>query len=446
MNREEFYQLRDQRTFEYGIREPFENPVGIVVSEAAAETVGGQVCTLGLVNMAARLHRRLRLVVPAVPLLVPSWIGGDSLESEVSATVTSIDPFNDCVVRPDLAELEIPAAAIGVGAVSDVPLCIGAEGFAGWIIAGPALFASAPSTIIGGAVGACLGAAALCQIALDRHPGERRVSMWAMDDSTQPGASESLAPIDVGSVAVIGAGAVASALAYWLRYVGSRGNWQFVDHDQAELHNTNRGLGLRAADAGWTGRDLSGERAFKAATTAALVGAASYTGWYDDWVRKEAAYPDLVLPLANGPGLRNAIGQRGEAVLLHATTSRIWTAELHRHLASRDGCIACRLPETLTPQLSCSTSPLPDAQASNDAALPFLSGSAGLMLLTGLVHLADGRLADFGPNQWVWHLDLPDRVIRGRTWSCESGCGVMRNMPRDLRRRLPRGQRWTYLD
>jgi hypothetical protein len=125
----------------------------------------------------------------------------------------------------------------------------------------------------------------------------------------------------------------------------------------------------------------------------------------------------------------------------------MWTADLHRHLAEDDGCIACRLPESTTPRLSCSTSPLPDTAAGNDAALPFLSGSAGLLLLVGLVHLISGRLPGLRPNHWQLHLDLGDRrTVSARNWSCAETCSVRRNLPRQIRRRLPRGARWSHLD
>jgi hypothetical protein len=91
--------------------------------------------------------------------------------------------------------------------------------------------------------------------------------------------------------------------------------------------------------------------------------------------------------------VRHAIGQRGENLLLHATTSSNWTAELHRHIASRDDCIDCRIPEALHARFTCSTGPAqPSTEANFDAALPFLSGTAGLLLAAGLVRLQHGTV------------------------------------------------------
>ncbi|MBV8980549.1 MAG: hypothetical protein JO086_06590 [Acidimicrobiia bacterium] len=446
MTRERFYADRDRRTVEYGLVDPFEEPIGIVVSPAVAETPAGQVAALSLVNMAARLHRALRIAVPDVGLLVPSLAGETSLAAEVAALVYEIDPYNHLAVASSLRDVDIPRAAVGVGPVERLPLCLGADRYRA-CVGEHGSFSTDLSTLIGAAGAACLGAAALTRLSLGQPVAPRVVSMWDLTEEGGSGPSDGVDPLDLGTVAVVGAGAVASGLAYWTRYVGIRDDWVFVDGDLVQLHNTNRGLGLLARHAGWVDGEPSGDLASKAIVTAGLLAARGYDGWYDDWLLDAPRPPDLVLPLANGPGLRSAIGQRGEPILIHATTSRMWTADLHRHLAEEDDCIGCRLPEAQTVKLACGTSPIADGSTGNDSALPFLSSSAGLLLLVGLVHLANGRLVSLAANHWQLHLDLGDRrTMSSRRWSCAQACAVRRNMPRQLRRRLPRRGRWAHLD
>lgn len=447
MTRADFYRSRDERTVEYGLCDPFETPVAIVVSEQAAESIAGQIAALGAVNMAARIHRGLRLVVPEVPLAVPGIAGESSLHQEAASLVHEIDPYNDLVVARYLKSRELPETTLGIGPVPNVPVSVTADRFVASL--GPDLspFGTAPSTVIGGAAAACLAAAALTQMSFGRLPAPRSISLWDLAEGNEAvGPADRPGPLDLGSVAVIGAGAVASALAYWIRYVGISGDWEFVDGDVVELHNTSRGLGLLARHAGWVDCELGHHQEMKAPVTAKLLGARSFPGWYDDWLAGNPGQPDLVLPLANGPGLRRAIAQRGEPLLIHATTSRMWTAELHRHLAEDDDCIACRLPESQAASFSCSSSPLPDTLAGHDAALPFLSGGAGVLLLAGLTHLQHGRLPGKSANHWQLHLDLGRRTLSSRSWRCESSCTIRRHLPRELRRQLPRGVRWSYLD
>jgi hypothetical protein len=52
------------------------------------------------------------------------------------------------------------------------------------------------------------------------------------------------------------------------------GQWSVADSDPAELHNTNRTLGLLAADAGWP--DTA--PANKAVAAASLLGAEPFPG------------------------------------------------------------------------------------------------------------------------------------------------------------------------
>ena len=149
---------------------------------------------------------------------------------------------------------------------------------------------------------------------------------------------------------MIGAGAVGVGLCFWLMYMGVVGAWEIVDHDIVELHNTNRSLGFTATDAGWP--DLGAQP--KARVAAKLIGATPRIMTYAQWSYL-GGRPDLILPLANGEGVRHAIGQRAEPILLHASTSRDMTAELHRHIPGRDQCISCRFPSQGVPEFECST-------------------------------------------------------------------------------------------
>ena len=50
---------------------------------------------------------------------------------------------------------------------------------------------------------------------------------------------------------MVGAGAVATAAAYWLVQWGNLSSWTTIDHDTVALHNTNRSLLFFPDDAGW---------------------------------------------------------------------------------------------------------------------------------------------------------------------------------------------------
>jgi hypothetical protein len=214
--------------------------------------------------------------------------------------------------------------------------------------------------------------------------------------------------INVGNVDVIGGGAVGHALTYWANVFGFDGHWAVIDGDVAELHNANRCLGMTVAAAGWPLGVPTGEPLNKAISAAANSGAEPLPYWYDD-LPFERPRPDLVLVLANEYGVRETVAQSGEPLLLHATTSPNWTAELHRHIPGRDDCPACRIPSKHLGTFLCSEGPArPSDPGDGDAALPFLSATAGLVLCAALIDLgSDGRILDERTNHWLIHLELP---------------------------------------
>jgi molybdopterin/thiamine biosynthesis adenylyltransferase len=250
---------------------------------------------------------------------------------------------------------------------------------------------------------------------------------------------ECLAPLDVGNVFMIGAGGVGSCLVYWLRQSGGIGHWTVADGDQVKLHNTNRSLGILPSDAGWP----NNQPKYKAQTAAELIGASYYNEWYDDIV-EEASHADLILPLANERGIRNKISQKGDAILLHATTSRNWEAQLHRHIAGRDDCIVCRMPEN-SPNFICSTVELPNNNngSSNDAALPFLSAAAGFLLLNGLYRLMYGDLIKDRYNWWRMIFNSADRILSAGRRKCTDNCSVL--LPKAVRDKINKGKRWAHI-
>lgn len=63
--------------------------------------------------MAARIHRRLRLVVSLAELLIQPLFGGADLADEVRRSIAAIDPCNDAEFAMDLLGLAIASVAIG---------------------------------------------------------------------------------------------------------------------------------------------------------------------------------------------------------------------------------------------------------------------------------------------------------------------------------------------
>ena len=188
--------------------------------------------------------------------------------------------------------------------------------------------------------------------------------------------------IDVGRVLQAGAGAVGSALDFWLVLIGAGGEWTVVDGDNVDASNLNRQLTFIASDCGYP----SGKFSNKAIAVGERLGIAepSPTWWGQDPAVRDRDY-DLVLALANEHGVRAQLQQPQPPLLLHATTSNNWQAQLHRHIPHRGDCINCRLPED-APKLTCAVGDIGERKEV-DASLPFLSATAGLLLAAELLKL-----------------------------------------------------------
>jgi hypothetical protein len=127
---------------------------------------------------------------------------------------------------------------------------------------------------------------------------------------------------------------------------------------------------------------------------------------YDEWLESQPGWQPDVVPPANGRDVQALISLRGEEWIVHATTPWDWTAELHRHL-DRGGCIVDCLPERPgSARFVCSTAAVtPVDGVANDAAMPFLSAAAGLMLVQALAlfsHAEPQRAGPSGPVQPAW--------------------------------------------
>jgi hypothetical protein len=440
ISRDEFYNQRDRSTRHLGVVDDVvERPVGIIVSSNAADSRAGQIAAVALVNMIARVHRKIRLVVPPASLIANPHHGGTNLAEALQNTILAIDPFNEVSVVQSVDAM--PAISIGTYRTAGV-WQIAAHGARAILKNDSSEFPAADGSVLGAGLAASLGAAALFRQAHGLGVSAHVVSAWNFSEGTEAvvGPLE-IGPLDVGDVLIVGAGAVCSALSYWLRVLGTSGKWDVVDKDHVTLDNTSRGLGMFAGDAGWN--DSTPAR--KVDLIARDIGATPHFAWYDEWIEEhDEARPDLVLPLANERAVRHLIACRYDPIVLHATTSQSWQAQFHRHISGIDDCITCRMRDLRGGTLDCSTGRVPDADGqSRDAALPFLSAAAGLLLTSSLYRLAAGDVTAGDLNHFCLDLSLGHRLVQSSVWNCKDTC-VNRVSPLALRR-IAEGTRWSNL-
>jgi hypothetical protein len=442
---DEFYAERDQRTHQYveGWRES-NHVLAIVGDEATMASRAGQVLLLALLDQAVRTHRRIQIEMPhrSIPLVVPSRFAEDSLEATALKLLASIDPCGDFAIVECAPE---DALTLGLGVTREgLTWYLGADGWIGELSRTPVVVA--PDANWGAAVASVLGASAVFRVFAGIPVGPVRLSAWNwLDGGTAADGPTVLPDPNVGDVLCLGAGAVGASLSYWRMVLGHGGRWAFVDGDIVKVHNTNRSIGYIPADAGWP----SGSPASKADLAASFVGGAASHSWYDEFAAQPEgnhAY-DIVLPLANERGVRATVASLNLPLVLHATTGRNWGAYLHRHIAGIDDCVTCRLRDVPLVKFECSIAVVEAAdeapEGSADAALPFLSAAAGLMLASALARLSSAMLDDGNVNSWALDLRSSHRISTVGRRRCRDACQTV--LPRVIRSGLP-GGRWAALD
>ena len=443
---DEFYRQRDRRTTEYLPAMPF-HPIAVHVSigEDSAQSRAGQMAALALANLLARSHRLITVDMRStqVPLLVDLPFGSARTLSECLFNQTrAIDPCGEVRWSHSIPDGSV---SIGLGneAAADCMWFIGAHNSIGVLARSRQLFGDTEGSLRGAALAACLGAAAMFRAQLHMETAPRVLSCWNYEEGerAEEGPS-SLEVLDVGRVLMVGAGAVGSALGFWLRLFGQGGTWVITDNDPIAIHNLNRSLLFTAADAGWP----TGVPRHKCDVVAeALHGAVAVRAWYDEYAADNSSEFDVVLCLANERGIRHEISCRNLSLVLHATTGMNWTSQLHRHIAGVDDCVFCRAGEIAPVQFGCSTGEVPTPQGGrSDAALPFLSAASGLMLAVLMQRLQAGSLAGLDCNDWRWDFNSLYRMASRAKRSCSETCS--RVSSKSIRDRLHLTGRWKQLE
>lgn len=438
MSREEFERDFNSRTVAYCAEYEADPRPVVVAIGPSAHSKNGHLLAIALINQLARAHRKLIILGDLNrPVECANHFSFDSLEGATAGLATSINPFIEVATGPSTDTNYL--IRIGIGTQGDVQL-----GCRGWHAqVGPfARVDDSATSLMGAILASCLGATAAFQRMMNSPwQLEGIFSLWDYVRRSEKDGPRFEGPIDLGDVLQVGAGAVGCALDYWLRFIGVSGSWTIVDGDRVDVTNLNRQLLFLAKNAGFP----SGEPEYKSCVAASTLGAAALgsPAWYgEDPDIVQASY-DLVLPLANERGVRTQLQSRAQTVLLHATTTQAWTAIAHRHIAGRDDCIVCRLPEDTEPEFVCSTSSI-GTEKQMDASLPFLSSLAGALLLRDLIALQTGVLIDRATNFAAVNLRGAEPFTREYQWTCSDGCRVM--MPSSTRLRRTKSQIFHALD
>ncbi len=391
----DFYAKRDNRTNACIVERSYQD-VGcaITVDRGILTTAAAQVLLHASCNLLARWCRRVEITLDAPYPTAHGPLRSAILQDALLGTMYDADPFGNFeVVSAPTGKCRIHLH-IGNNLVchAENSVCTTSSG---WLAS---VATNKPSTLLQvngnnmiGAIGAaCLSGAQLFKLAINVRTGDLLrdgtfdlLSMQRTSSQTS-GESPDLTT-DLGRLLLIGAGSVGSSAAYWLKQVELRAEMQVLDGDDIKVENFNRSpmfgrrnYGANKAIAVADHLDNSRVRIFAASPV-----------WWDALIahggRPQA---DAWLPLANDFDVRWSIQNNFPPLAVHASTGSDWLVNFGRHIPLRDDCLADRFPRgAAEPVMNCSQGPIPQEGKQVDAALPFLSFFAGLLVTADLARL-----------------------------------------------------------
>lgn len=429
----EFYALRDDRTNRCAGQRDYQSTTCVIrLAPRASATRSGQTAFLAAANLLSRWCRRVDLVAPACRLNPACGPRDSELVEFALRQMRDADPFGTFRYVEDGIAQDGVALCIGGGA----PVIGAARSVfvdsKGWLAA-ISLDSAIPlgddtsGNCLGALAAAALGVGQVFKLAL-RMPetqllrsGVFDLFRLAWDDRVDAG--DWPADPGVGRILMVGAGSVGSSAAYCMRLAGLKGYLTVLDKDCVKIENLNRspifgcaGLGLSKAEA--TSRFLRGSS----------LECEPLPMWWNEFITEwdRATNPfDVWLPLANEFGVRYAMQQNVPPLMIHASTTANWGVNHARHIPTSDDCLADRFPAQATEKdLACATGEVAVQDVTVDAALPFCSFFAGLLVAADLVRgnlpgypqVANFALLDwFGPMETIHAWDRkprPDCICR----------------------------------
>lgn len=415
---EEFYARRDDRTNRCCASIAYQaTSCAVYVSEASVATPAGQTMIVAAANLLSRWCRRVTLVLPPVSAFSSLGIGVGDLGSLILVQMKDADPFGDFHVGVHEASSPDVALCIGGGAIPNTEAATVFIDASAWLAGIScreplALPPSETDNRLGAIAAACLGVAQVFKIACGMSTAN--LIRGGVFDLFRLNWSSTLehgpwpTSLDIGRVLMVGGGSVGSSAAYCIRLGGLVGALSTVDGDVVKIENFNRSPIFGRGTFG-----LSKAEAVTGHMVGSSIRGSAIPEWWDGFISQRARSSldfDVWLPLANEFNVRLAMQNHVPPLMIHASTTATWGVNHGRHVPGRDDCLADRFPSEVSAHaLTCSTGKIEDGGGGIDAALPFASIFAGLLVATDLVRaqMPDyPQVPNFGHFDWYGPMDV----------------------------------------
>jgi len=391
---EEFYALRDDRTNRScGGRKYQSIACSVHLPSTAASAAVAQVMLLVAANLLSRWCRRVTIVMPTAKIHPALGMGNGDLGALLLAQMRDADPFGEFQIANGNSVSSAVALCIG-DSVQEKPcpatVFVDASGWFASISTERAigLPPTADCNWLGAIAAACLGVAQVFKLALEMPPTlhirDGVLDLFGLAWSEHSRQARWPASLEIGNLLMVGAGSVGSSAAYCMRLSGLAGGITIVDNDEVKVENFNRSpiFGRRTVG-------LPKAKAVANFLAGSALSAKAVPRWWDEFLRERGRSSfdfDLWLPLANDRGVRLSMQHNLPPLMIHASTTSNWGVNHGRHIPGHDDCLADRFPADVTSaEMACATGQIETPETVVDAALPFASLFAGLLVVADMV-------------------------------------------------------------
>ncbi len=407
MNREDWYRARNDRSIRYAKRVlDDEKWVCIQADPAYAKTYAGQVAVLTAANLLGRMTPSVSIDVPKVKVVSPLPWAGAELSSIALGLLRDCDPFTRAELRA--AKDEDYCLHLGSGLCGETVHGVGWNAYVG----------PAPSPLsdsnninpIGPALSVVIAVGQLFKSKLGPLGEAIAINAlnWSDKNIEQSSDLEIDPAADLGNIWVAGVGSVGTAALYFLTLISREFSAHLFDHDCVKIHNLDRSPIFRHQDVGQR-KANSVATYLRSVGLRAVVECPTDLGNAPQWLHRQAGTPDLLISAANEFNVRYQIEAGLPPLQIYATTGEHWNTTLLRHIPLVDACSRCAFPnDPVSAAFTCATGEAVNSEGEKvDAALPFLSFSAGIMVAAEVLKLSLKRTTPSYNRASFYMLETP---------------------------------------
>jgi hypothetical protein len=452
LSREEWYNLRDDRTLRVEGAKGFDNfSIGIVIDLSESEQYSVQITTLVCVNTLSRWCKSICVQPIDQKSVLPNSYGTDFGKLLLN-TMENSDPYGKFELKHfNRQDVDLVIHVGGTAMPTEKSIAVKGSGWIAGITNNTSLISLShdDTNPVGPSFAACLACAYAFNVAISKVYPIAITKWYSLLDFKVSDTPCNINPqinrdFYFGKILQVGCGAVGSSLDYLISLMKLNADMSIADFDTIEPPNCSSSLAFTAFDATTEVPSKKVDVCRELLKRDGIIPKAFPYPFTAD-IYSEAK-PDLILCLANEKSIWPTIQYNYPPIVLHATTTPNWGVNFGRHIPVKEWCIVCRFGITdYEFKPICSTTEVEIEEKKILGVLPFLSPSAAIISLSEILKLS---LSNYPLNRNFHQYsfkNLFEAEFIGQQKDRHSNCAVCSNQHNDMHIHFTSHTKYSYL-